>query len=189
MLMKRLILWATAITLANIWQPAFSQPAQIAPPPETSAAKAQSNTNPPPDQPVLLHVSSATVRDAQSQVFGRIEDILVDPSSGKIEFAFVAVTVFTNNGIAKITPIPWRLLASRAERFGLYGSPGLNQTFQVNMDRQKLMKAPAFDRRKWPDLSQKDWSHPYLSFYGVEAGTGEKKIRASEETPPATEHR
>jgi hypothetical protein len=135
------------------------------------------------DQPVVLTVTSATVRDAQNLPFGRIEQILVDPSSGKIEFAFVANTVFTNV-IPKITPIPWRLLTARGERSGPYGAPGINQMLQINMERQKLMKAPSFDRRKWPDLTKKDWAHDYLSYYGMEAG-GPKEKASSEPAVPA----
>lgn len=126
------------------------------------------------DEPVVMKVTSATVRDAQGLIFGRVEDIVVDPSSGKIQFALVANAVNTNV-IAKITPIPWRLLTARSERRGPFGSPGVNQVFQVNMEREKLLKAPAFDHRKWPDMSQKDWSHAYLSYYGLEAGPEGRK--------------
>jgi hypothetical protein len=135
------------------------------------------------DQPVVITVTSATVRDAQNLPFGRIEQILVDPSSGKIEFAFVANTVFTNV-VPKVTPIPWRLLTARGERTGPYGAPGINQVLQINMERQKLMKAPSFDRRRWPDISSKDWAHTYLSYYGMEAG--EPKEKAVQDAPPAT---
>jgi hypothetical protein len=123
------------------------------------------------DQPVVLTVSSTTVRDAQNLPFGRVEQILVDPSSGKIEYAFVANTVFTNV-YPKVTPIPWRLLTAHGEKTGPAGAPGINQVLQVNMDRQKLMKAPSFDRRRWPDITKKDWAHPYLTYYGMEAGDG-----------------
>jgi hypothetical protein len=126
------------------------------------------------DEPVVMKVTSATVRDAQGLIFGRLEEIVVDPSSGKIDFALVANAVNTNV-IAKITPIPWRLLSSRGERRGPFGSPGLNQIFQVNMEREKLMKAPAFDHRKWPDMSKKDWAHAYLTYYGLEAGPEARK--------------
>jgi hypothetical protein len=121
------------------------------------------------DEPIVVKVTSVMVRDAQGLLFGRVDEIVVDPSSGKIQFAMVANAVNTNV-ISKITPIPWRLLTARSERRGPFGSPGLNQVFQVNMERDKLLKAPAFDRRKWPDMSQKDWSHAYLSYYGLEAG-------------------
>ncbi|HUR45905.1 MAG TPA: hypothetical protein VMZ27_08545 [Candidatus Saccharimonadales bacterium] len=128
------------------------------------------------DQYLVLTVSSATVRDAQNLPYGRIEQILVHPSSGKIEYAFVANTVFTNI-IPKVTPIPWRLLTARSEPVGRFGAPGINQVLQINMEREKLMKAPSFDRRKWPDLTKKDWAHPYLTYYGLEAG-GDKKAKS-----------
>jgi hypothetical protein len=134
------------------------------------------------DQLLVLTISSAIVRDAQNLQFGRIEQILVDPVSGKIEYAFVAGTVFTNV-IPKVTPIPWRLLTARGGQVGPFGAPGINQSLQINMERQKLMKAPSFDRRHWPDLTQKDWAHPYLSYYGMEAGEPKQKSNSDAGAP------
>src|SRR4051794_12787373 len=69
------------------------------------------------DEPVVVRVTSATVRDAQGLVFGKMENIVIDPSSGKIEFAMVVNAVNTNV-LTKVTPIPWRLLTARNERRG-----------------------------------------------------------------------
>jgi hypothetical protein len=145
----------------------FASAQEPAPPPKTGEAAAK-------EEAVVLKVTSAMVRDAQNQIFGKVEEIVVDPASGKIEFAFVANAINTNV-ISKITPVPWRLLTARSERVGPFGSPGVNQVLQVNMDREKLMKAPAFDRRKWPDMTKKDWAHPYLTYYGLEAGPEKKE--------------
>lgn len=128
----------------------------------------KSPANSSAEEPVVLKVTSATVRDAQNQIFGRIEELIINPDSGKIEFAFVANAINTNV-IAKVTPIPWRLLTARTDKRGPFGSPGINQVLQINMERDKLLKAPSFDRRKYPDLTKKDWAHPYLSYYGEQA--------------------
>jgi hypothetical protein len=129
----------------------------------TAEAPASAERN--ADEPLIFKVSSASVRDAQNLQFGRIEHLVVNPSTGNIEYALVVNTVITNT--ARVTPIPWRLLTNRTPVSR--AAPGINQVLQINEERNKLMKAPYFERYQWPDMSKKDWADPYNAYFKKQA--------------------
>jgi sporulation protein YlmC with PRC-barrel domain len=136
-------------------------------------------------------LTGAEVKDSQGQSVGRIEDVVVNPSSGRIEFAVLslssgtaasttspstttpATTTTTASTAGKLVPVPWMLL-----RPGSVGSvstttpttrtPGTEQqyAFSLNVDRSKLEQAPSFDRNNWPDISQGEWHQRIFSHYG-----------------------
>jgi hypothetical protein len=45
-------------------------------------------------------------------------------------------------------------------------------TLTANIERQKLQQAPSFDRSRWPDMSQAQWSQQVYAHYGIEPETG-----------------
>jgi hypothetical protein len=116
-----------------------------------------------PSQPVTLRIVGANLRDNQGLPIGRVEDLIVDPSSGRIDFLIVSTFFPTNS--TKLTPVPWKAVTYRAEHSGITGAPGANQVFALNFPRTKLQKAPTFERYRWPDMAQAGWRQPILEFY------------------------
>jgi len=124
-------------------------------------------------------VLSASLRDNGGSPIGRIEDLLVDPGSGRIEFVLAAPFFPTNN--SKIMPIPWKALKQGSD--GLSTSFGGNQVFMVNVPRSKLEQAPAFERFRWTHSNDDTWRQKVLRFYiddgqtaAGSTGSGSKKM-------------
>jgi hypothetical protein len=96
----------------------------------------------------------ATVKDQQGNTLGQVNDFIVSPASGRIQFAVISLSDQTG----KLTAVPWPLL-----------KPGTDpSTFTLNVDKQKLASAQTFDTTSWPDFSQPSTAQQIYSFYGIQ---------------------
>jgi len=116
-------------------------------------------------------IQGAQVKSASGENLGTIEEVIINPRSGRAEFAVLSVTGPTGTTPTgageKLTPIPWRLLS-----FNNAGAAGAEQyTFTANVDQTKLSSAPNFDKSQWPDMSSPDWAQKYYSHYGITPGS------------------
>jgi len=132
-------------------------------------------------------VIGAQVKASGGDELGRVEDIILNPQSGRVEFAVI-------NHENKLVPIPMRLLSSS----GTPGTTGAEQmTFTAQIEKDKLQNAPNIsDRSRWSELQQGNFSQRVYSHYGVssegvgspglgtESGTGREGSRST--TPGTT---
>jgi sporulation protein YlmC with PRC-barrel domain len=122
-------------------------------------------------------VIGAQVKGTSGDELGRIEDIVFNPQSGRVEFAVI-------NHENKLVPIPLRLLSGAA-------TPGSEQmTFTAQVDKDKLQNAPTIsDRTRWSELQQGTFSQRIYSHYGVPAegvgapGLGTERERGTSQDP------
>jgi hypothetical protein len=117
-------------------------------------------------QSITLKAMGANLRDDLGAPIGKIENVVIDPGSGRIEFLLVAPMFPTNT--YKMLPIPWQALQYRADQSGMGTVPGANQVFTLKFSREKLQQAPTFERYRWPDVNDPAWRRPIYSFYSVE---------------------
>jgi hypothetical protein len=96
----------------------------------------------------------ATVKSSTGESLGQINDFIVNPASGRIQFAILSLS----DQPGKLTAVPWPLLRPGADP----------STFTLNVDKQKLSSAQTFDATSWPDFSQPGWSQKVYSFYGIQ---------------------
>jgi sporulation protein YlmC with PRC-barrel domain len=135
----------------------------------------------------------AQVNDSNGQRAGQIQDIIVNPVSGRIDFALLSSNASQNPGNSgKMVPVPWSLLRARAS--AQYGSSAEPQPeFTLNCNQSKLGTAPTVDLS---DLNQSEWRQRVYSYYGVtpqssmdgaETPAGEVKgegaLKLQQETP------
>ncbi len=83
------------------------------------------------------------VKDGNRKDIGDIEDIVVDVSTGKVQFVAVEFDRAWNP-IDKLVAMPLRTLTSE-------DGDGTDLVYTAN--REELKTAPAFDKNAWPDLS------------------------------------
>jgi hypothetical protein len=96
----------------------------------------------------------ATIKDQQGNTVGQVNDFIVHPASGRIQFAVISLSDQTG----KLTAVPWPLLR-----------PGSDpSTFTLNVDKQKLASAQTFDTTSWPDFSQPSTAQQIYSYYGIQ---------------------
>jgi sporulation protein YlmC with PRC-barrel domain len=95
------------------------------------------------------------VRNSAGDDLGKIEDIMIDVSRGRIAYAVLSFGGFLGMG-NKLFAIPWEALS-------------LNQRdnfFVLNVSKERLEKAPGFDKDNWPDMADPGWGSDLYSYYG-----------------------
>lgn len=85
----------------------------------------------------------AAVKDSQGQPAGTVQDIIIDPKSGRVTHAVVAQRAPTES----LVLIPWRTVES------------MHRDGAMIVDRDRLASAPKFSPTQWPDFKRADWSH------------------------------
>lgn len=114
---------------------------------------------------------------------GGIADLAVDPKNGRITYAVVSTGGFLGMG-DKLHAIPWEAIKFAANTDGKV-KKGDNLTVDLNKDR--LMKAPEFKNSEWARMSDRAWVSELYTYYGVKpywAGTTTTPD-AKAGTPPA----
>ena len=86
------------------------------------------------------------VMNRQGEKVGDIEDIVLD-RNGNVAYAIVSTGGFLGLG-ERLHAIPWRSLEA---------SPGTDR-FLLDIDRDRLARAPGFDHNSFPDVSDARWS-------------------------------
>lgn len=116
---------------------------------------------------------NAKVQDNSGEKIGQIEDFVIDPNSGRINFAVVKLSGdLARNGA--YTPIPWPMVARAGADLNRKGEP---KTLVLNVDRNKLASAQKFNVERWPEKysvsSSPDkarpvtWGQDVYTYYGV----------------------
>jgi sporulation protein YlmC with PRC-barrel domain len=82
------------------------------------------------------------VRNAAGEELGTIEEIVLDPESGRIAYAVLSFGGFLGIG-DKLFAVPWTAL--RIDRG--------EHEFRLDADRGTLEKAPGFNRDNWPETA------------------------------------
>jgi sporulation protein YlmC with PRC-barrel domain len=115
------------------------------------------------EYPVSCRVISAgslvgyRVRNPDGEELGKIEEILLDVSMGVIACAVLSFGGFLGMG-RKLYPVPWHALTLDTG----------DQRFILNIDRDKLQQAPAFDENEWPNITDPQWAAEVFGYYGRE---------------------
>jgi sporulation protein YlmC with PRC-barrel domain len=126
-------------------------------------------------------LTGAEVKTITGETIGKIEDALINPMTGRIDFAVIsynssgttspgAPTSPTAASSGKLIPIPWSFL--RAGGMG-GNTPGTatsagTTSFLLHGDKSRLESAPSFDPNNWPDVSQTEWRQRIYSHFGMQ---------------------
>lgn len=95
------------------------------------------------------------VRNLAGEDLGKIEELMVDPWSGRIAYAVLSFGGFLGFGDKRF-PVPWQAL--RIDR--------RNNEILFDVDRKTLEEAPNFDKEKWPDLDNPELGGKIHGHYG-----------------------
>jgi len=95
------------------------------------------------------------VRNSAGENLGKIEDLAIDISTGRIAYAVLSFGGFLNLG-NKLFAIPWEALSLNRR----------DHEFVLNVDRRQLEGAPGFDKEHWPDMADRDWGSQVFAYYG-----------------------
>jgi sporulation protein YlmC with PRC-barrel domain len=138
----------------------------------------------------------AEVKTTQGESLGKFEDVIINPTSGRVEFAIISYAQTGTTGTAagtpgtpnsaaasgsatgeKLVPVPWFLL--RPQSMSGYGTPGATAsttsneqppTFVFSGDKSRLDNAPSFERNNWPEMTQPEWRQRIFAHFGMRSG-------------------
>lgn len=84
------------------------------------------------------------VKNPGGENMGSIKDLVIDPKSGQVVYGVVAFGGTLGMG-DKLFAIPWDALTWNGDE----------KHYVLNLDKDTLKKAPGFDKKHWPDTSNK----------------------------------
>jgi len=105
-------------------------------------------------------LSGYLVRSPRHEDLGCIEELMIDPSTGRILYAILSFGGLLGNG-GKLYAVPWNALNLDADQ----------RIFLLDMEREQMEAAPKFDVENWPDFGDPDWSEQIHRFYGLRPQT------------------
>jgi sporulation protein YlmC with PRC-barrel domain len=107
---------------------------------------------------VVLSATTITgdeVRNKKNEKLGKIQDVMLDMTEGRIRYAVLASGGFLGMG-DRLFAIPWKALKQDKE----------NRCFTLDVDIDRLKDAPGFDKDDWPNMADATWNSTVESYYG-----------------------
>jgi len=111
----------------------------------------------------ISNLINAKVKDSSGDRIGHIEDFVVDPNSGRIQFAILKLTGDLAKG-GEYTPVPWPLISKANVDVNRAGEP---KTIVLNVDHSRFASAQRFSVNRWPERSHPVWGQEVYTYYGV----------------------
>lgn len=97
------------------------------------------------------------VKNAKGEDLGNIKELMLDVDSGRIAYAVLSFGGFLGLG-DKLFAIPWDALSIDID----------DESFILNVSKEKLENAPGFDKDNWPNAStyESGWLMEVYDYYG-----------------------
>jgi hypothetical protein len=95
------------------------------------------------------------VKSPQGEDLGKIEEIMIDMERGRVAYAILSFGGFLGLG-NKWVPVPWDALALQPDE----------KVLVLNIEKEKLQKAPNFEPSTLPDLANRQWGAVIHTYYG-----------------------
>jgi sporulation protein YlmC with PRC-barrel domain len=125
----------------------------------------------------VRHVMSASslmgdkVRNKEGEDLGKIEEFMIDMTSGCIAYAVLSFGGILGFG-DKLFAIPMEALTLDEDQ----------KCFILNVPKDKLKASSGFDKDNWPDMANREWGTTIHDYYGYEPywKTGSRRSSGSD---------
>lgn len=97
-----------------------------------------------------------SVKNTANENLGEIEHIMLDVPTGRVAYAVLSCGGFLGMG-EKLFAIPWSALTLDTA----------DKCFRLDVDKEKLKKAPGFDKDHWPSMADETWARNVHTYYGA----------------------
>lgn len=117
-----------------------------------------------PNNPATLHrggsisanaVIGDPVVNLKGENLGKIEDLVIDPLSARVDYAVLSFGGFLGMG-DKLFAVPIEALKMSREE----------KRFILDVEKERLKNAPGFEKDNWPDASDRAFGTKVYSYYG-----------------------
>jgi sporulation protein YlmC with PRC-barrel domain len=177
------MLAATAAALFNVWRVSADDP-QVNPNPQIPAVQnpggpgaPQARTTVPTKEQEKLGMTKSipskklvgvNVENPNGEKLGDIEDVVIDLDSGKVAYAAV--------GVGGVLGMGEKLFAVPFGEFKIGHDKNNNLVLALDISKDRLEKAPGFDKSHWPDFASHEWRNQVDTYYQRSAARpGERK--------------
>jgi sporulation protein YlmC with PRC-barrel domain len=124
--------------------------------PEVGATGDKTTENQRINTVMVEKILGSKVLNLKGETLGKIENLVVDIDSGRIVYALLESGGFLGVG-DKLFPVPW-------EAFAALPSEGI---FFLNQSKEQIEKAPAFDKKNLPDMTDTHWGEGIYKHYSI----------------------
>ncbi|MGE3774135.1 MAG: PRC-barrel domain-containing protein [Gammaproteobacteria bacterium] len=97
------------------------------------------------------------VVNAANDKLGTVEAIMLDVGRGRVAYAVLAFGGFLGIG-EKLFAVPWRAMMLDADR----------KCFVLDVPKERLERAPGFDKNHWPSMADQRWATEVHDYYGTQ---------------------
>ena len=97
------------------------------------------------------------VHNLQDEHIGEIKEIMLDMRTGKIAYAVMSYGGVFSFG-EKLFAVPWEALTLDTR----------NKRFTLNIDKERIEKAPGFDADDWPNMANQAWATQIHNYYDTD---------------------
>jgi sporulation protein YlmC with PRC-barrel domain len=122
----------------------------------------------PSSEPAHARVSdvmSLAVYGNGDEKLGKIEDLVMDPASGKIRYAVLSFGGILGLG-DKYFAVPWTDI--RVFFKGATSAGTQKEVYcTVDVSKEALKNAPGFNKDRWPDFADEKFAKDVEAFYGT----------------------
>ncbi len=108
-----------------------------------------------------MHLSASSlkgnnVRNAQGDNLGKVEDFMLDTSTGEVSYAVLSFGGVMGIG-DKLFAVPLQAMQADADQ----------HEFILDESKERLEKAPGFDKDNWPKTADSKWHQEVRSYYNL----------------------
>jgi sporulation protein YlmC with PRC-barrel domain len=112
-------------------------------------------------------LSGLAVYNPKDERLGKIEDLVLDPASGKIRYAVLSFGGVLGIG-DKYFALPWKCVSFVAKGQTSAGTQKESHCV-LDVDKDFLKNAPGFDKDHWPDFADATWRQKVDEYYRARA--------------------
>lgn len=96
------------------------------------------------------------VRNANGDDLGKIEDLMINTATGKVEYAVLSFGGFLGIG-DKLFAVPLEAMSVDTD----------DECLVLNETKERLENAPGFDKDHWPNSADPKWNNEVRSYYNI----------------------
>ncbi len=118
--------------------------------------------------PVKNKLVGLNVRNPQGEKLGSVEDVVIDLKDGKVHYLAMSFGGVLGIG-SKYFAVPLDQVRFNHGKEEMY--------FVIDVPKEKLEKAPGFDKNDWPDFADPNWKNQIDTYYRTNTtGTANRTI-------------
>jgi sporulation protein YlmC with PRC-barrel domain len=101
-------------------------------------------------------IEGLKVMNPAGEDLGKVKDLVIDMGTGKVVYAALDFGGFLGVG-DKLFAVPFKSFQ--------YSHNGQYSLLVLDASKERLKKAPGFNKNHWPDMADPSWSHDVDQFY------------------------